>query len=195
MEYTCRRKYLPHGVFAVFMLCVCFHWWQNHHGFVGGRISLAKSLWLATALVNLFLIPAWLWRDGSFSSLGRKRYRMFFSGYVLRAAVEMPLLLFTHQWRCWHGIAHNASMLMLLWMMRRGRNEGRYDWLLTLVLLAESLNAWMFSKAGSPQTGIYFADDSVTFARINAITWMELAILTPLVILWLRWYVKGGNRS
>ena len=177
------------------LLCVVFYGWQNQYGVVGGGISLAKALWLATALVSLFLIPGWLWRDGNLSRFERTRYGVFFAGYVLRAVIEMPLLLFTYEWRCWHGIAHNATMLALLWFMRRGRNEAKFDGLLTLVILAESLNAWMFSKVGSPQTGIYFADASLAFARINIITWIELSILIPLLGLWLRWYVKPANQT
>lgn len=177
------------------LLCVVFYGWQNQYGVVGGGISLAKALWLATALVSLFLIPGWLWRDGNLSRIERTRYGVFFAGYVLRAVIEMPLLLFTYEWRCWHGIAHNATMLALLWFMRRGRNEAKFDGLLTLVILAESLNAWMFSKVGSPQTGIYFADASLAFARINIITWIELSILIPLLGFWLRWYVKPANQT
>lgn len=189
------RKFLPVSFLTVFLLCLVFYWWQNQYGVVGGEISLAKALWLATALVSMFLIPAWLWRDVRLSSSERVRYGVFFGGYVLRAAIEMPLLLFTHEWRCWHGIAHNATMLTLLWLMRRGKNDAKFDVLLTLVLLAESLNAWMFSEVGSPQTGIYFADASLAFARINTITWIELSILIPLLILWLRSYVKLANPS
>lgn len=189
------RKILPISILTVFLLCLVFYWWQNQYGVVGGEISLAKALWLATALMSLFLIPAWLWRDVKLPSSERARYGVFFVGYVLRAAIEMPLLLFTHEWRCWHGITHNATMLSLLWLMRRGRNDAKFEVLLTLVLLAESLNAWMFSGVGSPQTGIYFADASVAFTRINMITWIELFILIPLLLLWLRWYVKPVNPS
>lgn len=190
-----QRKVLPITVLTVFLLCMGFYGWQNHVDRVGGGISLAKALWLATALVNLFVIPAWLWRDAKLDLMDRHRYAMFFAGFVLRAIIEMPLLLFTHQWRCWHGIAHNAIMLIFLWGMPRSHRIHQFDRLLTLVLLAETLNAWMFSKAGSPQTGIYFASASPAFARINAITWIELVIFTPMLILWLKRYAKSAKQS
>lgn len=190
-----QRKNLPIVVFTVFLLCMGFYEWQNHDGRVGGGISLAKALWLATALVNLFVIPAWLWRDAKLSLTERRRYGVFFAGFVLRAFIEMPLLLFTHQWRCWHGIAHNVIMLVLLWGMPRGNRIHKFDGLLTLVLLAETLNAWMFSKVGSPQIGIYFASASPTFAHINAITWIELTILIPMLVFWLKRYITTSKQA
>ncbi len=162
-----------------------FFIWQNQHGSVGGGISLAKALWLVTALVSLYLIPAWLAWDPDLSATERKRYTIFFYGFLLRAVVELPVILFTREWRCWHGILHNMVMLALLWIMRRGSDRSRYDVQLTLVLLAESLNAWLFSTAGDPAAGIYFADASARFAQINMITWTELAILVPLLGMWL----------
>lgn len=169
---------------------ITFFVWQNHQSRVGGGISLAKSLWLVTTLVSFFLIPGWLARDPELSAAERGRYRVFLYGFLIRAFIELPVLMFTREWRCWHGISHNMVMIALLWGMR-GANHARFAVTLTLVLLAESLNAWLFSTVGNPEAGIYFADDSLRFARINAITWGELAILGPLLGFWLWRYVKA----
>jgi hypothetical protein len=191
-----RSNYRLHLLTAIALLVVAglaFFIWQNHYASVGGGISLAKALWLVTALVSLYLIPGWLARDSDLSASERKRYTIFFYGFLLRAVIELPVIMFTREWRCWHGISHNLVMLALLWMMRRGSDRARYDVLLTLVLLAESLNAWLFSTAGNPEIGIYFADNSTRFAQINIITWVELFILVPLLVIWLWGYVKGGG--
>jgi hypothetical protein len=191
-----RSNYRLHLLTAIALLVVAglaFFIWQNHHGSVGGGISPAKALWLVTALGSLYLIPGWLAWDPNLSTFERNRYAVFFYGFLLRAIIELPILMFTREWRCWHGISHNIVMLALLWMMRRGSDRARYDVLLTLVLLAESLNAWLFSTAGNPEIGNYFADNSTRFARINIITWTELSILVPLLGLWLWIYTTDHH--
>lgn len=169
-------------IVLIALACLGFRAWQNSHGRLGGEISLAKALWLATALVHFYLIPATLAMDARFSTRDRRVYRIFLVGFVLRAAIELPVMVFTNGWRCGYGISHNFLMLALLWLVGGG---GMYHWLLSLVLLAESLNAWLFAQAADPRTGTYFAGDSSAFALINRVTWVELAVLTPLLIAWL----------
>ncbi len=173
---------LPYFLLLLVLACLGFRWWQNARGGLGGEISLAKSLWLATALAHFYLIPATLAADRRLPAAARRVYRLFLGGFVLRAAVELPVMIFTHAWRCGYGLAHNAAMLALLWLTGGG---GIYRWLLTLALLAESLNAWLFSRAADPAAGTYFAGDSAAFRSINLITWAELAVLTPLLAAWL----------
>ena len=176
-------------------LCLCFWWWQNNYGKIGGQIALVKSLWLATALTHFFLIPAWLWRDEQLSPRTRKFYGFFLGGFVLRALIEMPLLLLTHSWRCGHGIFHDVLMLAVLafaWKLR-DRIGRLFALLLVVVLLCEGWNAWMFGQLGSPETGIYFADDSARFAFVNRVTAAELILCGSLLVVWLRSYLKGGS--
>jgi hypothetical protein len=116
------------------------------------------------------------------SARNRRVYRIFFAGFILRAIIELPVMVFTNGWRCGYGIGHNVLMLTLLWLAGGG---GIYRWLLSLVLVAESLNAWLFAQAADPRAGTYFAGDSTAFNSINRITWIELAVLTPLLIAWL----------
>lgn len=175
-------------------LCLCFWWWQNAHGTVGGKIALEKSLWLFTALVHFFLIPGWLWRDQSLDRKSRNFCGIFLAGFALRAVVEMPLLLTTHIWRCWHGLAHDAIMLAFVFICAVKVPDTivrRFAALLVLVLLCEGWNAWMFGQVGSPQTGIYFADDSARFAFLNLVTRWELLACLLLMGAWLRSYIKG----
>ena len=66
----------------------------------------------------------------------------------------------------------------------------KFAFLLILVLLCEGWNAWMFGQLGSPQTGIYFADDSARFAFINLVTRWELFACLALMAAWLGSYLK-----
>lgn len=154
---------------------------------------MEKSLWLFTALVHFLLIPGWLYRDLSLASASRKFCGIFLLGFTLRALVEMPLLLFTHIWRCWHGIAHDAIMLAFVLLCARKLPDAivrKFAALLILILLCEGWNAWMFGELGSPQTGIYFADDSARFAFINLVTRWELLACLVLMLAWVRCYLK-----
>lgn len=177
--------------------CLGFGWWQSGEGRVGGPMSLAKVLWLFLALLHFYLIPAWLWRDRSLSAAARKLWGWFFAGFVLRALVEIPLLIGTRLWRCEHGIAHDAVMLLLLLVMTRrlppesSRVESSFAWLAALALVFEATNAWLFRHCGSPAEGIYFASDEARFRLINTITWAEIIVLFPLVLCWWRSYSRA----
>ena len=189
MKSTSRHRWTLLPVIALLLaLCLCFWWWQNTYGTVGGKIAVEKSLWLFTALVHFFLIPGWLWRDPCLDAMSRKFCGLFLAGFTLRAILEMPLLLLTHIWRCWHGIMHDAIMLAFVVIFAPKLKDvvvKNFAFLLILVLLCEGWNAWMFSQLGSPQTGIYFADDSAHYAFINLATRWELLACLALMAAWL----------
>ncbi len=194
-QYSGYRATLLLAIATLGGLCICFWWWQNTYGKVGGQIALVKALWLFTALTHFFLIPAWLWRDDQLDASTRKFYGLFLGGFVLRALIEMPLLLLTHSWRCGHGILHDALMLAMLvfaWKLKDPIGQF-FACLLVIALLCEGWNAWMFGQLGSPETGIYFADESARFAFVNRVTAAELILCGSLLAIWLRSYWKGGS--
>lgn len=184
---------------ALLVLCAGFGWWQNHYGRIGGMISPAKVLWLFTALTYFFVVPGWLRGDGALSGPARRLYRVFFAGYVVRGLIEMPMLIWTHAWRVEHGMLHNAIMLSVTLYLRRSWRPGveadeparQYLPWLMVAGLAETLNAWLFGRAGSPETGQYFANEDAAFVWINRITWVEICVLVPALIGWLIRYHKG----
>lgn len=194
MPFPSRHSLLP-AALLLLALCCAFGWYQNTHATLGGEISTAKILWLFLALTFFFLVPLWLSRDSALSPQGRRVYQWFMAGYVVRALIEGPMLLFSRTWRVEYGISHNVIMLLLLIVMIRRVPAGgedaaarRFAPLLCLALAAESLNAWMFGQAARPETGIYFAGNDAVFQRINNITWLEICLLTPWLGLWLWTY-------
>lgn len=184
------------AVATLLALCAGFGWWQNHYGRIGGAISPAKVLWLFTALTYFFVVPGWLRRDAALSAPARRLYHVFFAGYVVRALIEMPMLIWTHAWRVEHGMVHNAIMLSVTLYLRRSLPQGvagdapahRFLPWMMLAGLAETLNAWLFGRAGSPETGQYFANEDAAFVWINRITWLEICVLVPALIWWLSRY-------
>lgn len=179
--------------------CLGFGWWQSGEGRVGGPMSLAKVLWLFLALWHFYVLPFALWRDQSLSPCVRKMWGIFLLGFVLRALVEIPLLLWTRAWRCEHGIAHDAIMMVLLVFMTRKCHPtltpeiNAFSWQVRTALAFEMYNAWLFRDIGNPAEGIYFASDDARFRMINQVTWAEVALLLPLVVWRLVRYVRTSS--
>jgi hypothetical protein len=184
-------------VAGVVTLCLVFGWWQNQEVRLGGAISTAKSLWLATALGCFFVIPWTWWRDPALGASFRRLAGVFLAGFLGRALIEAPVLVFSNAWRCWHGMAHDAIMLGWIavagWRLpppadgiesaaRRGLP------LVGVAIVFEMLNAWLFQGVARPQEGVYFASHDARFALINRLTWMELALLWPLLVFWVLQY-------
>jgi hypothetical protein len=175
------------SLILVLGLCVGFGVWQNTLGSVGGNISPAKVLWLWMAIGCFLVIPACLWRDARLGGAGRRLWGVFFLGFAARVVIELPMLAFTRTWRCEYGIAHDA--VMLLWLgygfvavPREDRVTRIFAALVSLALVAEMINAFLFSQEADPAQGVYFASEAEAFAMINRITWIELAILLPLLV-------------
>jgi hypothetical protein len=190
-------KRLALATATLLLLCAGFGWWQAAPGRVGGPMSTAKVLWLFLALTHFFLVPFWLWRDQGLSPAWRRVWGLFLAGFVIRAVIEIPMLLLTRAWRCEHGIAHDAVMLgLLMWCMRKIPRDDQKEirfiaWLTGLVLIFEATNAWLFREIGNPAAGIYFASNEEQFRMINRITWSEIAVVSPLFLVWLARYVRS----
>lgn len=174
---------------ALLLLCLLFGRWQNTRATVGGDISLAKTLWIFLTLTFFFLLPAALWSDPTLPAESRRFHGFFLLSWLVRGVIEIPMLLLTRWWRCGYGITHTVFMLLAeitpgLAMARDPASQALLPW--TIVVLAcEALNAHLFSRAGSPETGVYFAGADPVFRRINHLTWLEISVLLPALVWWL----------
>ena len=191
-----KNKHLLLTLLLLLAGCIAFGWMQNHRDVVGGAISLPKVLWLNLAVASFLVLPAFLWRDSLVSHQVRILYGWFLAGFAIRALIELPVIYFTHGWRCAYGITHDFVMmvfvLMIWWRGQRmtGLNQatktaGLFAPLLLLVLVCEILNAWLFSRVADPRTGIYYANTSEVFRVINLVTWIEVVVIYPLFGFWL----------
>eukprot|EP01031_Cornospumella_fuschlensis_P014975 gene14975-18298_t len=80
---------------------------------------------------------------------------------------------------------HNAIMLSVTLYLRGSLPQGvkadeparRFLPWLMVAGFCETLNAWLFGRAGSPETGQYFANEDAAFVWINRITWVEICVL------------------
>ncbi len=161
---------------------------QNKADTMGGRISVAKRVWLIWAVYAWFVlaplsacVPAFegplRWVLGAFS---------IFMG--LRGAIELFMLYVTKNWRPPMGIAHDVACAALLlagqvwaWSRPEAPYRGVALWgalwlgVLTMSLCLETYYAVVFHHAVAGQTtgdeGVWFANaEEPRFARANRVT-------------------------
>jgi hypothetical protein len=187
----------PFAVLAV--LSLLFYARQNFSGQLGGRMSLAKLLWLDYALAAWFVLPFTLWRSPRVAPALRRVYGAHLFSFAARGAAELWMLYVTISWLPPYGIAHDLftiGLITLLLRLARGQLTGLNNranrsarGFLTSIRLGlgcEILFAWMFYRATGGQIGIYFASDDPVFAVINRLTWavVLVAYADLLRVLW-----------
>ncbi|MEN9362179.1 MAG: hypothetical protein RL095_3714 [Verrucomicrobiota bacterium] len=179
------------SILALYLACVAAGLWQNAvPGRLGGAISIPKILWLATALSAFFLVPPLILREQPLAPRARRLLQVFWASWLLRAPLEAALLLgWAGGWRCVYGISHDLACLALVMAALATRPAPALrSWLfwLAAVLCCEASFAWLFSLLIDPRSGVWFADASAAFARINLGTAACLALLLP----WLAWNLR-----
>lgn len=196
MPLLCGSKRVGLAILAVTAASLVFGWAQNTLHPVGGPISVAKILWLNLTLVIFYVVPFWLWREGTLNSGWRSVFGWVLASFAIRAPIELYIIYRTRLWRCEYGIAHDLFTLLLVsWLAwrRRGTSDvgsrniaSAFIPLLQLTLVVEMFMAWEFHKVASPAAGIYFAAPTVEFTFVNRASWIAVAILYP-ALAWLIW--------
>jgi hypothetical protein len=191
-----RRWLLLGAIAALSAATALFAWRQNHAGVVGGPISAAKTLWLNYMLVAMYVVPFFLWRDGTLAPATRRLFGWTFISFALRAPIELWIIFFTRAWRCGYGITHDIVTIGLIEILRRRisadaaqRDSGaiRVATLLQITLAIETFMAWEFSRLASPGQGIYFAADTPHFRVVNVASWIAVSLGYP-ALMYLSWH-------
>jgi hypothetical protein len=184
------------SILVLYLLCLGAGLWQNAvPGRLGGAISWPKILWLATALSAFFLVPPLILREQPMNPRARRLLQIFWTSWLLRAPLEAALLLgWAGGWRCAYGISHDLFCLGLIVaaLITRPAPPLR-SWLLWLAacLCCEATFAWLFSQLIDPRSGVWFADASAAFARINLGTATCLTFLLP----WFVWNLRQARKT
>lgn len=175
---------------AVTCLTFLFASFQNRVGWVGGPISLAKTLWLNFTLLVFLVLPLCLWRNQRLAPHVRVLFGVVFVSFALRGVAELYILYFTHAWECIYGIGHDLlTFAAIVWCRRRSavkhlphdQRALAFATLVQVALLVEGFMAWQFSRLASPADGIYFADDNAHFRFVNNASWVAAALGYPLL--------------
>lgn len=184
------RVALLASLVAVALASAVLYRHQRRDG-IGGEISPAKTLWLGWVVYLWFFVtPLVAFAPATELSLTRV-LGLFFVNMVLRAFVELFMLLVTKNWRPAYGVVHNLFSLALLfgavvatswssghtaWLIEGGSTG--YLWLLLVLtgsLAVETYYALAFHHLVGNKTmgeqGVWFADNrNPKFLRINRIT-------------------------
>lgn len=188
-----------YAVALLFVAVIAFALLQNYFGFTGGPISAAKTLWLSYALQVFLVVPCCLWLNPAYSEGVRRIFGAVFLSFAIRGIIELYILYFTQAWKCGYGISHDLftfALAAILFMYARAQPSSAADRralmflpILFVTLLVECFMAWQFSLLASPAEGIYFADNTAHFRRVNLWSWMAVGVGYP-ALLWFVWSTR-----
>jgi hypothetical protein len=178
-----------------------FAWRQNHHGVVGGPISLAKTIWLHYTMTMFFIVPFFFWRDRDLHAHVRLAFGLVFTAFLIRAVVQFGLAFIYRLWRCEYGIAHDLLVVAVIAALAWGHAGSPLDWaaswlaiLVQASLLVEAFMAWQFRKLADPRSGIYFAAPTGHFQFVNRATWAAVGVGYPLLG-WTLWWINHERHT
>ncbi|HXG52531.1 MAG TPA: hypothetical protein VNN77_14130 [candidate division Zixibacteria bacterium] len=169
-----------------------FYYRQNYAGQIGGKMSVAKLLWLDYAVLAWFVLPLLLVLSPRVSPALRRVYGVHLASFAARGLAELWMLYVVVSWIPPYGIAHDLAHVVLVTLLaRRTRNDPaslrgavdaaafRFLTSLRVGLFCEMLFAWLFYRATGGKIGIYFASTDPVFSTINALTWAAVTFLVP----------------
>jgi hypothetical protein len=181
-----------------------FFYRQNFAGQIGGRMSVAKLLWLDYAIVAWLILPFFLWRSSSLAPTLRRIYGAHLIVFAARSAIELWMLYVTISWIPPYGITQDlfsiALITGLLWWnheeLRRYHDRAnqaalRFLTSIRLGLVCEIVFAWLFYRAIGGKIGIYFASSDPVFSLINGLTWIAVFLFYPDLVRML-WLARDG---
>jgi hypothetical protein len=174
------------------LVSLLFYYRQNFAAQIGGKMSVAKLLWLDYAIIAWFVLPFFLCRSPLVAPVIRHIYRAHLATFAVRGAIELWMLYVTISWMPPYGITHDLIVLLLitglLWRGRKelhrlndGANRAALRFLssIRVGLACEISFAWLFYRATNGRIGIYFASQDPVFATINGLTWAAVLLLYP----------------
>ena len=177
---------------ALVVISLWFYYRQNFAGQIGGKMSIAKLLWLDYAIVAWLILPFFLWRSSFIAPGLRWIYGCHLTVFATRAMIELWMLYVTISWIPPYGISQDIFSIALITGMIQWKHGElrRYDdqanraalrflTSIRLGLVCEIVFAWLFYRATGGEIGIYFASTDPVFSLINGLTWAAVLLLYP----------------
>ncbi len=179
-----------------------FYWVQTQVRPVGGNPSLAKSIWLAYAVLFWIVLPALITADSRLSPTCRRPFVPLLLLMLARGPAELWMLYISLNWSPWYGIGQDlvcAAALVLfgwrLWAAKVPRSSLQRTILVHLAVTAlmfgpEVYFAWYmqahFNTKGSD--AIYFVPDDPAHSVVLNVTTAVVVFLTAyLPVFLMRW--------
>lgn len=101
------------------MVAMVFYYYQNNNYLAGGKIALAKLVWLGYAILYWFVIPLVVSTNKNVPEQFRRIYRIFFLVMMARAVCELIMMYSFKNWNPYYGIAHDVFSILILsfWLL------------------------------------------------------------------------------
>ncbi len=178
-------------IFSIFpmlliLLALIFRKKQNKGEFVGGEISLPKSLWLSYTIGSWFLFPLILL---SYDIAIGLQYVLIFHliSFYIRGVLELFMIYKWYNWSPFYGISHDLFHLLgvvFLFLFFWPQEISRitligifYIFGIIISVCFESLFAILFYKIrGKEKHKVYFASNSSEWKTVNKITWFAVIL-------------------
>lgn len=159
-----------------------FHLLQNRLHIIGGKIALAKLLWLGLAILLWVGLPLLLALDGRLGRWLRYAFAFLFVSMAVRGIIELWMLYVSKNWSPAYGILHDllcmAGLLLFLalaWQageIRLHAGVALHGVVTTLLFIPEIYFAWYMRSNFNTKGGaaIYFVPDETKHRRVLRMT-------------------------
>lgn len=171
---------------AMALISYSYHQLQNSKASIGGKISVAKSFWLAYALFHYFIYPIIFYFHIHQTELKQLLLLLIFWFY-LRMLAQGLMMFAVKNWSPKYGIGHNILSVLLIGfcLIYVGINHLTFEFEemtmvsfflfnLMLISMVDTIYARKFHRLIGEKTkgeqAIWYASDDVQFDKINQLT-------------------------
>ncbi len=166
--------------------CITFYFLQNESQLTGGKVALAKAIWLGYTILVWFIIPTILILDARTPVIWKSIYQIFLSNMLLRAIIELLMIYTWLNWDTDYGIAHDVFSIVLLSTLALKNRAYIKDALFNTTLIIFILMfvveigfaSYMASSIAGAGSSIYFVPDNDEHEKIIFITWIINLLIT-----------------
>ncbi len=188
---TPARRYAATLVALLAALCI-LGVAQNLHLLPGGRISLAKFLWLFSALALWIVTPIYVALEPRFSAGIRWCAKVFAVLFLARGVIELWMMFVTLNWSPLYGIAHDLCCLVfIVYGLAVFTPQSPADKvalgffvLMAMMLPFEIFFAWYMKFVVQLKLGstVYYVPNQPEYFFVLTVTWIAVVMALPLLI-------------
>ena len=182
-------------------VAAAFYYAQNTLKPIGGDVSLAKTFWLAGAVLLWGILPLFLLADWRLGAWLRRTFAALAALMFARGVIEGWMLYVTFTWSPWYGIAHDlACAALLAWFGARAATPTPLDravrnhaWVTAAFFGPEIYFAW-YMQAHFDTTGgaaIYFVPENPIYDDVLSVTKVVVVCLFLYLPVFLYRWIHG----
>jgi hypothetical protein len=182
-----KQKLILHSSYAIIAVAtIVFYFIQNTSQLSGGNIALAKTIWLAYAILFWFALPTILILDSRTPGVWKLIFQIFLANMLIRAIFELLMLYVWNNWSTDYGVSHDIFSIALLSALAVKNRKYLNNFLFSstiavffLMFVAEIIFvSYMASNITGAGSSVFFVPDSNEHRQIIIVTWVVNILLT-----------------